>query len=113
MTPDQVEAVIEHIDRLGRAGHPTGPTDHLAQNLHGGRMSRQRIGQIVREAAEAASARRVANGLPPLPRRVAHRRERPRDAPTTTPAGANARDVRLRELWLCCEVAQRSHEFSP
>lgn len=32
-------------------------------------MSRQRIGQIVREAA---SAKRVAHGLPPLPRTTPH-----------------------------------------
>jgi hypothetical protein len=31
---DLVEVVIEHIDNLRRAGHPTGPEDYLVQNTH-------------------------------------------------------------------------------
>jgi integrase len=42
------------------------------QNVHGGRLSRQRVGQIVADAAEAARARLVAKGLPPLPRTTPH-----------------------------------------
>jgi integrase len=72
ISPDLVEVVIEHVDRLRRAGHPTEPTDYLVQNIHGGRLSRQRVGQIVADAAEAASARLVAKGLPPLPRTTPH-----------------------------------------
>jgi integrase len=41
-------------------------------NLNGGRISRQRVGTILREAAEAASAKRVAMGLPPLPAVTPH-----------------------------------------
>lgn len=40
MTPDLAEAVIEHIDRLRRAGHPTGPDDYLVQNTLGGASQR-------------------------------------------------------------------------
>jgi integrase len=72
MTPDLVEAVIDHIDRLRRVGAPTRPEDHLIQNLRGGRASRQRVGEIVREAAEAASEGMVRQGLPPLPRVTPH-----------------------------------------
>ena len=72
MTPDLVEAVVEHIDWLQRTGAPTGPEDYLVPNLRGGRLNRQRVGQIVGEAARHASARLVARGLPPLPRTTPH-----------------------------------------
>ena len=60
MTPDLVEAVIDHIDRLRRAGLPTGPDDYLVPNIRGGRISRQRVGEIVergRDARERAARR--------------------------------------------------------
>jgi len=72
MTPDLVEAVIDHIDRLRRAGLPTGPGDYLVPNLNGGRISRQRVGEIVKEAAEAASEQLVVKGAPPLPNTTPH-----------------------------------------
>jgi integrase len=72
MSPDLVEAVIEHLDRLRRMGVPTGPEDFLVPNLRGGRMSRQRVGQIVAEAAELASDRLKERGLPPLPHTTPH-----------------------------------------
>jgi integrase len=72
MTPDLVEAVIEHIDQLRRAGHSTTPQDHLVQNLKGGRMSRQRASKIVSEAAHQATTELTAKGLPPLPRITPH-----------------------------------------
>jgi integrase len=72
MSPDLVEAVVEHLDRLRRMGFPAGPSDHLVPNLHGGRLSRQRVGQIVRDAAKQASERLVAKGLPPLPNTTPH-----------------------------------------
>lgn len=72
MSPDLVEAVVEHLDRLQRAGHSTGPDDYLVQNLRGGRMDRQRVGSIVGQAAREASERQIARGLPPLPRVTPH-----------------------------------------
>jgi len=72
MSPDLVEAVIEHLDRLRRMGVPAGPGDYLVPNLHGGRLSRQRVGQIVRDAANQASELLVAKGLPPLPNTTPH-----------------------------------------
>jgi integrase len=72
MSPDLVEAVIEHIDRLRRAGCPTGPEDHLAPNLRGGRLSRRRVAEIVGDAATLASERLRASGLPPLPHTTPH-----------------------------------------
>lgn len=72
MSPVTAEAVREHIDRLRRLGLPTGPDDYLIPNLRGGRMTRKRIGQIVREAAELASERLAEKGLPPLPNTTPH-----------------------------------------
>jgi integrase len=72
MTPDLVEAVIEHIDLLRRCGRPTGPDNYLAQNTGGGQMSRQRAGEIVRDAATQASRELAGKGLAPLPRTTPH-----------------------------------------
>jgi integrase len=67
MSPDLVEAVVEHLDRLRRSGAPTGAENWLVPNSRGGRLSRQRAGKVVREASEAASGRLAAKGLPSLP----------------------------------------------
>jgi integrase len=67
MSPDMVEAVVEHLDRLRRSGAPTGPEDWLVPNSRGGQLARQRAGKVVREAAETASGCLAARGLPPLP----------------------------------------------
>jgi integrase len=72
ITPDLVEAIVQHTDQLRRAGRPTGPNDYLVQNLKGGRMDRQRAGRIVSEAARQASAALAEKGLPPLPRITPH-----------------------------------------
>jgi integrase len=72
MTPDLIEPVIEHLDRLRRIGAPTGPEDHLIPNTRGGRTDRQRVGKIVGEAAALASERVTDRGLPPLPHVTPH-----------------------------------------
>ncbi len=72
MSPDLVEVVIEHIDRLRRAGLPTGPNAYLVPNLRGGRMSRWRVAQIITKAATLASERLAEKGLPPLPNVTPH-----------------------------------------
>lgn len=72
MSPVLAEVVLKHIDRLRRLGLPTGPDDYLIPNLNGGRMSRKRAAQIVREAAELASQRLAMAGLPPLPHTTPH-----------------------------------------
>jgi integrase len=72
MTPDLVEAFIEHLDRLRRAGQPTGPDDYAVPNQRGGRMDRQRVGKIVADAATLATAEGQDRGLPPLPRVTPH-----------------------------------------
>ncbi len=66
MTPRLTAVVIEHIDRLRRAGHPTGPDDFLVQNITGGQLTRQRVAAIVREAAIEADQQLAARGRPPL-----------------------------------------------
>ena len=72
MSPDLAEAFVEHLDRMRRAGHPTGPDDYVVQNTRGGRLSRQRVAAIVRQAAVAATAARASLGLPPLPVTTPH-----------------------------------------
>ena len=72
MSPDLVEAVVEHLERLRRMGAPTGAEDYLVPNLRGGRLNRQRVGQIVSAAAELASKRLAERGLPPLPSTTPH-----------------------------------------
>ncbi len=72
LTPDAAEVVIEHIDRLRRAGMPTGPDDYLVPNSRGGRISRQRVGKIVTAAAKLASEQLVAKGLAPLQKTTPH-----------------------------------------
>lgn len=72
VSPDLAEIIVEHIDRLRRAGLPTGPDDYLTPNTRGGRISRQRIGKIVSEAASLASERLRDKGLAPLPKTSPH-----------------------------------------
>jgi len=67
MSPDLVAVVAEHLQRLRRAGKPTGPDDHLVPNLHGGRLNRQRVAEIVREAAKRASEQLIERRISPLP----------------------------------------------
>ncbi len=43
MTPDLLQAVIEHRDRLRRAGQPAGQDDFVIPNRRGGRLDRQRV----------------------------------------------------------------------
>jgi hypothetical protein len=64
--------IVEHIDLLRRSGASTTPEDYLLQNTRGGRLSRQRVAEIIREAAAQASAEMAAKGLPPLPRTTPH-----------------------------------------
>jgi len=61
-----------HVDRLSRAGHPTGPEAWAFPNTRGGRPSRQRVAAMVAEAAMVASERMQARGLPPLPHVTPH-----------------------------------------
>ena len=55
MSPDLAEAFVDHLDRLRRAGSRTEPDDYVVQNTRGGRISRQRVAEIVREAATLAT----------------------------------------------------------
>ena len=62
MSPDLADAFVTHLDRMRRAGRPTGLDDYVVQNVRGGRMSRQRIARIIREAATLASENARAAG---------------------------------------------------
>jgi integrase len=72
MSPDLVEAFVDHLDRLRRAGYPTGPDDFVVQNTRRGRLSRQRVAKLIREAALKATETRLVQGLPPLPATTPH-----------------------------------------
>jgi integrase len=72
MSPDLVEAFVDHLDRLRRAGHPTAPDDFVIQTARHTRITRQRVTKIIREAATEATNQRVAQGLPPLPTTTPH-----------------------------------------
>jgi integrase len=72
MSPDLVEGLVIHLDRLRRASHPTASEAWAFPNSRGGRLSRQRAGKIVAEAGALASERMRARGLPPLPHVTPH-----------------------------------------
>jgi hypothetical protein len=72
MSPELVEEFVSHFDRLRRAGQPTNPEAYAFPNSRGGRLSRQRVAEIVRDAAEEASERLRPRGLPPLPHTTPH-----------------------------------------
>ena len=66
LSPDLAEVLIAHIDQLCRAGNDVGPEAYLFQNERGRRMTRKRVGTIVREAATLASEKMRGRGMPPL-----------------------------------------------
>ncbi|MHB8241743.1 MAG: tyrosine-type recombinase/integrase [Solirubrobacteraceae bacterium] len=66
LSPYLAEVLTEHIDRLAKAGFDTGPTAPLFPNERGNRMSRKRVGVIVKEAAVLATEKMRERGLPPL-----------------------------------------------
>ena len=58
MSPDLVEEFVAHVDRLRRAGHPTGPRRlPVPERRAAAGSTRQRVGEIVREAAALATER--------------------------------------------------------
>ena len=72
MSPELVEEFVSHFDRLRRAGRRTDPDAHAFPNTRGGRIARQRVAQVVGEAASHASERVTQRGLPPLPHTTPH-----------------------------------------
>ena len=72
MSPELVEVILAHIDRLRRYGRATTPEDYVFQNNKGRRMSRQSINKVLTEAAVAASKTLCEHGLPALPHTTPH-----------------------------------------
>jgi integrase len=72
VSPDLVEELVSHLDKLRRAGRSADPDAFLFPNLRGGRMSRQRAVEIVGEAAVLATERQTVRGLPALPNTTPH-----------------------------------------
>ncbi len=72
VSPDLVEQLVMHLDRLRRAERPAGPDAWAFPNSRGGQLSRQRAAKIVGEAAALASERMAGRGLPPLPHVTPH-----------------------------------------
>jgi integrase len=67
ISPALVEILIDHLDRLRRAGLPTSPDAYVFPNTRGRRIDRGRAGEIIRAAATAATEQVQQHGLPPLP----------------------------------------------
>jgi integrase len=72
MSPELVEVIRAHIDRLRRYGRSTTPEDYVFQNNEGRRMSRQSINKVLTEAAVAASETLCKHDLPALPHTTPH-----------------------------------------
>jgi integrase len=73
MTGELVQEIEAHIDRLRRAGFDTGPKAPLFPNhRYGTSISRQRVAEILTEAATLADERLGARGLRPLPHVTPH-----------------------------------------
>lgn len=72
MSPELVEVILAHIDRLRRYGRSTTPEDYVFQNNKGRRMSRQSINKVLTEAAVAASETLCKHDLPALPHTTPH-----------------------------------------
>jgi integrase len=72
VTPDLAGVLAEHVRRLTAAGHPSGADDHLFPNHRGGRITRQRVGEILHEAEAVANERIEREGRPPLPNTTPH-----------------------------------------
>ena len=72
MTPDLVERFTAHLARLRAAGNSTGPDDYAFPNLRGGRMTRQRVAKILKEAAARANEKLAEQQRPPLPNTTPH-----------------------------------------
>jgi integrase len=72
VSPDLLEEIVAHVDALRRVGLPTDGGAYLFCNRRGGRLQRQRVNKIVREAATLASTHLDAHGLPELPNTTPH-----------------------------------------
>lgn len=72
MSPELVEVILAHIDRLRRYGRSTTPEDYLFQNNKGRRTSRQSINKVLTEATVAASETLCQHGFPALPHTTPH-----------------------------------------
>ncbi len=51
ISPELVEHLVGHLDRLRRANLPTDPDAFVFPNVRGGRVTRQRVAEVVRDAA--------------------------------------------------------------
>jgi integrase len=72
MTNQHTEVINDHIDRFARAGFDIGPSAPLFPNSRGERICRQRVGELLNEAAELADQRLQARGFRPLPNVTPH-----------------------------------------
>ena len=72
MTRDLAAAFLRYFQRMRDAGYAKGLDNYVIQNSRGGRVTRQRVAAIIREAAHEARGERAKRGLPPLPRTTPH-----------------------------------------
>ena len=73
VSPDLVDELVAHLDRLRRAGRPTEPDAYLFPNLRGGRMSRQRVARDRQRGGRAGDPNGSPRAAcPPLPNTTPH-----------------------------------------
>ena len=72
MSPDLAAEWSAHLERLEEAQGSLDPDGWAVPSVRGGRMTRQRVAAIVRDAAREASIKLVERGRPPLPQTTPH-----------------------------------------
>ena len=72
MSPELVEVILAHVDRLSRSAAQPPPRTTCFRTTRGRRMSRQSINKVLAEAAVAASEALCQHGLPALPHTTPH-----------------------------------------
>lgn len=72
MSPDLVDAVVEHLHLLREARLPTAPEAYLVPSTTGSRMSTRRVRAIVADAVLRANIDREAVGVATLPTITPH-----------------------------------------
>ena len=72
MSPDLAAEWTAHLERLEEVQGSLDPDGWAVPSVRGGRMTRQRVAAIVRDAAREASIKLVERGRPPLPQTTPH-----------------------------------------
>ncbi|HEX2310763.1 MAG TPA: site-specific integrase [Vicinamibacterales bacterium] len=105
VSPDLLEEIVAHVDALRRVGPPTDPDAYLFCNRREGRLQRQKVNKIVREAAAQASQ---APGCAWSPRAWEHAPHTLRRTYISIALLANSFDV----LWIMRQVGHADSKMT-